>query len=61
MEAVREHVRDTGTLYLDVIVDASWDDLVTGVIKGNTQDLVRVLERMNRRLLPDVPQLMKKK
>lgn len=48
--------RDTGT-HLDVIVDASGDDLVTGVIEGDSQDLVGVLECLDSSFFPDIPQL----
>lgn len=43
--------------YLDVIVDASRDDLVTGVVEGDSQDLVGVLEGLDSSFFPDIPQL----
>lgn len=43
--------------YLDVVVDASRQDLVTGVIECHGQDLVGVLEGVDRPLLTNVPQL----
>lgn len=43
--------------YLDVIVDASWQDLVTGVIECHGQHLIGVLESVDRPFLTDVPQL----
>lgn len=43
--------------YLDVIVDASRDDLVTGVVEGDSQDLVGVLECLHSSFFPDIPQL----
>lgn len=47
----------TGAQYLDVIVDASWQDLIAGVIECHSQHLVSVLESVDRPFLTNVPQL----
>jgi len=47
----------SGAQYLDVIVDASRQDLITGVIEGHGQNLVGVLESVDGPLLANVPQL----
>ena len=44
-----------GRPYLDVIVDASGQDLITGVIEGDRQHLVGVLEGVDRPLFAYVP------
>lgn len=51
--------RDTRTRvsYLNIVVDASGYDLITGVIESHRQDLVRVLECLDSSFLPDIPQL----
>lgn len=46
-----------GAQYLDVIVDASRQDLITGVIEGRGQHLVGVLESVDRPFFTNVPQL----
>lgn len=46
-----------GAQYLDVIVNASGQDLITGVIERHSQHLVSVLESVDRPFLTDVPQL----
>ena len=46
-----------GRPYLDVVVDASGQDLIAGVVEGDRQHLVRVLEGVDRPLLAYVPQL----
>lgn len=46
-----------GAQYLDVIVNASRQDLITGVIERHSQHLVSVLESVDRPFLTDVPQL----
>lgn len=43
--------------YLNVIVDASGYDLITGVIERHSQDLVCVLECLDSSFFPDIPQL----
>lgn len=51
--------RHTGTQasYLNIVVDASRYDLITGVIESYSQDLVRVLKRLDSSFFPDIPQL----
>lgn len=43
--------------YLNVVVNASRYDLITGVIESHRQDLVGVLEGLDSSFFPDVPQL----
>lgn len=43
--------------YLDVIVNSSRHDLVTGVIERDSQHLVSVLESVDCTFLTNVPQL----
>lgn len=43
--------------YLDVIVDASRENLIAGVVKRHGQNLVGVLESVDGRFLANVPQL----
>jgi len=50
------HMR-TQASYLNIVVDASRDDLITGVIESYSQDLVRVLKCLDGRFFPDIPQL----
>lgn len=45
------------TSYLNVVVNAPWYDLIAGVIEGYSQDLVRVLKRLDGCFFPDIPQL----
>lgn len=61
---MRHHLRfsaSAGAPYLDVVVDASGQDLITGVIERHRQHLVGVLEGVDRPFLTNVPQLHKKK
>lgn len=44
--------------YLDVIVNASRQDLITGVIECHSQHLVSILESVDRPFLTNVPQLL---
>lgn len=46
--------------YLNVVVDASRYDLITGVIESHSQDLVRVLKRLDGSFFPDIPQLKRR-
>lgn len=46
--------------YLNIVVDASGDDLIAGVIESYRQDLVRVLKRLDSSFFPDVPQLKRR-
>lgn len=48
-----------GLRYLDVVVDASRENLITGVIEGHSQHLVGVLEGVDGPFLTNVPQLHK--
>lgn len=43
--------------YLDVVVNASRQNLITGVVEGHGEHLVGVLEGVDGPLLTDVPQL----
>lgn len=43
--------------YLDVVVNPSRHNLVTGVIERDSQNLVGVLERVDGTFLTNVPQL----
>lgn len=47
----------TQTPNLDVVVDASRQNLITGVIEGDSQHLISVLEGVDCALLTNVPQL----
>lgn len=43
--------------YLDVVVDASGQNLITGVVEGDGQHLIGILESVDCPFLTDVPQL----
>lgn len=45
------------SFYLDVIVDASWQDLIAGVVERHSQHLVGVLESVDGSFFTDVPEL----
>lgn len=62
-DSMRHHIRFSacaGAPYLDVVVDASGQDLITGVIERHSQHLVGVLKSVDRPFLPNVPQLHKR-